>query len=352
MSLTSRERVLAAFAHREPDRVPTWCGSSPEFWDKAKRQLGLDDEGLRVRLGDDFRRVLPVYRGPEAALAEGATYCSPFGIQRTGIGYGQPLSHPLAHATLTEVQGFPWPDPCWEDASQARQEALRYEGQYAILGGSWAPFFHDFIDLVGMEGMAFMLHDEPEVADAILAHIVDYYYAASRRMFEAAGDAIDVFFIGNDFGTQTGPMLGERQFRRFIAPQLKRLIDLGHAFGLKVQLHCCGGFRPLIPALIEMGLDALHAVQPSARGMDLAALKRDFGAAMVFNGCIDSHHVLIAGPSPEFVAARTRAVLEIMKPGGGFVAGPSHDYVLEETPLANVLAMYDTIREYGSYQEQ
>ena len=102
--MTSKERVMTAFAHREPDRVPAWCGSSPEFWDKAKRELGLDDEGLLVRFGDDFRRVFAGYNGPQVELSEGAVYCTPFGIEREGLGYGQPMSHPLATASLDEVR--------------------------------------------------------------------------------------------------------------------------------------------------------------------------------------------------------------------------------------------------------
>ena len=80
----------------------------------------------------------------------------------------------------------------------------------------------------------------------------------------------------------------------------KRLIDLGHAYRLKVQLHCCGGFEPLIPAMIAAGLDGLHAIQPCCRGMDLATLKARYGEAILFNGAIDSHHVLITG-TPESV---------------------------------------------------
>ena len=113
-------------------------------------------------------------------------------------------------------------------------------------------------------------------------------------------------------------------------------------------MHCCGGFRDLIPAMIETGLDALHAVQPSCYGMKLADLKKDFGDRMVFNGCIDSHHVLIDG-DPESVKKQTKAVMDIMMPGGGFIAGASHDTILEETPVENVLAMFDTILEYGIY---
>jgi len=172
--------------------------------------------------------------------------------------------------------------------------------------------------------------------------------AVSERIFDAAGDVIDIFFIGNDFGGQQAPLMGPDQFRRFMLPHLERLIDLGHRFGLKVQLHCCGGFRPLIPMMIEAGLDAVHAIPPSCGGMDLSALKADFGHQIVFNGAIDSHPVLIDG-TPELVRQATREALEIMMPGGGYIAGPSHDYVLEETPAENVLAMVDTVRELGAY---
>jgi uroporphyrinogen-III decarboxylase len=155
-----------------------------------------------------------------------------------------------------------------------------------------------------------------------------------------------VFFIGNDFGSQNGPLLSPAQFDRFMLPHLARLIDLGHAYGLKVQLHCCGGFEPLMPAMIAAGLDGLHALQPCCRGMDLAALKANYGRQILFNGAIDSQHVLIAG-TPESVRRRTLEVLRIMAPGGGYVAGASHDYILEETPVENVLAMFDAAAEYG-----
>ncbi len=346
--MTSRERVMTAFAHRAPDKVPAWCGSSPGFWDAAKQSLGLDDEGLRRRLGDDFRRVSARYAGPDLGLSPGATGRSPFGIERAGIGYGQPLSHPLAHATsVREILDYTWPDPDWMDISAVRAEAESHGGRYAILGGDWSPFWHDAIDFVGLERLYFLMYDAPEAAEILFRKITDFYHEVSRRMFEAAGSAIDIFFIGNDFGSQTGPLLGLDLFERFALPSLARLIDLGHRFGKKVMLHCCGGFRPLIPSMIRAGLDAVHALQPSCHGMDPAGLKRDFGARLVLNGAIDSHHVLITG-TPGSVRASTRAVLDILAPGGGYIAGASHDWILPETPLANVLAMFDTIAEYRS----
>ena len=345
LRLTPKERVLTTFEHQEPDCVPAWCGTSEAFWEKATRALRLDDEALRLRLGDDFRRVFAEYAGPEFPLSENATYRTVFGIERHGMGYGQPLSHPLAEATLKEVHAYPWPDPQWIDVSAVKADASSFHGEYAILGGDWSPFWHDLIDLLGMETVYEKMFTDPDIVHAVLDHVVDYYATVSQRIFDVAADVLDIFFIGNDFGAQTGPLLSPPLFDRFMLPHIKRLVDLGHVYGLKVQLHCCGGFAPLIPSMVDAGVDALHAIQPCCTGMDLSTLKAEFGDKIVFNGAIDSQHVLIDG-TPETVRDRTHEVLEIMAPGGGYVAGASHDYILEETPVENVVAMFDAIKDF------
>lgn len=344
--MTGHDRVLSAFRHEEPDKVPRWCGSSVEFWDKAKQSLNLDDEALRIRFGDDFRRVCAPYV-EIGRLLGGVSNRTPFRIERHGIGYGQPTSHPLATASLKELHEYPWPDASRTDVSKLRSEAEAWKGQYAILGGDWSPFWHDAIDLLGMEALYLKMYDDPEFVDALLEHIVSYYEESSRRMFEEAADVMDIFFIGNDFGSQTGPLLGPELFNRFMLPHLQRLINLGHDYGLLVQLHCCGGFEPLLPSMIKSGLDAVHAIQPCCHGMDLRSLKEQYGDKIVFNGCIDSHHVLIDGDSSEFVRQQTLEVLSIMAPGGGYIAGASHDSILEETPVENVLAMFDAVEEFS-----
>ena len=346
--MNSRDRVAAVFNHDIPDRVPCWCGSSEEFWLKAGQELGLDDEGLRVRFHDDFRRVYAQYKGPHIQESSGAKVRNIFGIDRQGLGYGQALNHPLANASFKEVCDYAWPDPNWMDVSSIRADALGYNGQYAILGGDWSPFWHDVVELLGMETLFIRMYTEPEVVKKVFESVVDYYFEVSRRIFEEAGDCIDIFFIGNDFGSQCGPLLGPDLFGEFIYPHLVRLADLGRAYRLKVQMHCCGGIEPLIPLMIEAGIDALHAVQPSCHGMDLKTLKETFGDKVIFNGAIDSHHILIDGTA-ETVRKDTRKVLEVMMPGGGYIAGASHDAILEETPVENILAMFDVVCEYGVY---
>lgn len=347
--MTPHERVMTAFLHQQPDRVPMWCGASAEFWEKTKKELHLDDEGLRLRFRDDFRRVFAEYAGQQFPLTHPqATYRTPFGIERIGYGYGQPMSHPLADANIMQVHDYPWPDPGWMDVSKIKTAARAYNGRFAILGGDWSPFWHDAIDLFGMENLYIKMYSEPETVDAVLKHLVDYYFEVSQRIFDAASDAIDVFFIGNDFGSQMGPLMSPVMFDRFMVPHLRRLCDLGHSYGLKVQMHCCGGVYELIESMIQAGLDGLHAVQPSCRGMDLRRLKSEFGGRMVFNGAIDSHHTLIEKNSTG-VKEDTRLVLKTMKPGGGYIAGASHDTILKETPVENVLAMFDAIEEFGIY---
>ena len=181
---------------------------------QGQAALGLDDdEALRLRFGDDFRRVLgPLRRAGVPAVAR--AHLSHGLRRRARTARLRPADGPSAgRRTLRQVHDYPWPDPAWMDVSRIRGEALAWGRQYAILGGDWSPFWHDAIDLLGMENLYFKMYDEPELVDAVFGHLVDYYAAVSQRIFDAAADAIDIFFIGNDFGSQTGPLLGPSAIR-------------------------------------------------------------------------------------------------------------------------------------------
>ncbi len=180
------------------------------------------------RFHDDFRRVYSRYAGPDKFNPD----CGPingktksiFGIEREGIGYGQAAAHPLANAEIEEIHTYAWPSPDWFDVSHIREDALAWKNQYAVLGGEWCPIFHDAIDLLGMENMLILMYEDPDIVHAVLSHITDFYYELSAREFEAAQGAIDIFFIGNDLGSQTGTSAGRR-----IVPQIS--ISLFEAAG-------------------------------------------------------------------------------------------------------------------------
>ena len=114
--------------------MPRWCGASTEFWEKAKQELNLNDEELCVRFGDDFRRITASYEVSQDGLAAGVTYKTIFGIERSGLGYGQPLSHPLADADIQAVHAHPWPDASWVNVSKLRADAAPWKGQGQGLG--------------------------------------------------------------------------------------------------------------------------------------------------------------------------------------------------------------------------
>ena len=194
-----------------------------------------------------------------------------------------------------------------------------------------------------------LLAAEPQKSHAFLDKILQIHLEELRRFLEDVGEFVDIVLFGDDLGTQTGAQISPATYREFFKPRHSEMWRLAKRLAeVKVMLHCCGGFAEFIPDLIEAGLDGLHAVQPSCRGMELRKLKAEFGDKILFNGAIDSHHVLIDG-TPQSVRDATCEVLDIMKPGGGYVAGASHDTILEETPLENVLAMFETVREYGVY---
>ncbi|HOX06756.1 MAG TPA: uroporphyrinogen decarboxylase family protein [Planctomycetota bacterium] len=163
---------------------------------------------------------------------------------------------------------------------------------------------------------------------------------------QAVGDRISVIFMcGTDLGTQNGPFMSAETYRELHKPFHKRLNDWVHAHTKwKTFKHSCGSILPLIPELVEAGFDILNPVQCSAAGMDAAELKRRFGAEVTFwGGGVDTQRTLPFG-RPEEVRAQVRERIATFGPGGGFVFNPIHN-VQAGTPVANLLAMYETVRE-------
>ncbi len=338
---THRHRFLSAFDQQPIKSIPRWLGSSREFIEKVSSLLGIDEEAFHKRISDDLRWI------ESEPIGQSNLRIDPFGIRRIGSGYGQPASHPLKESTSIErLRDYPWPKAEAVDISGIRSRVESIGGEYAIAGGPWSPFWHDAIDLVSLESLACLMYDDPVFVETLLARIVDYYIALSTRIFEEVGSDIDLFFIRNDFGTQTGPLISPRHFRRFISPCLKRFVLLGHRYDIKVMLHSSGGILPLIPEIIEAGVDALHALQPDCPGMQSMALKKSFGKQIVLSGAIDARNILRTG-KPEEVRKEVIGKLHMMSPGGGYIAAPSVDVITEDIPVENILAMYEAIEAFS-----
>ncbi|NLE75467.1 MAG: hypothetical protein GX605_01785 [Chloroflexi bacterium] len=368
--MNAKERVLAAIAHQEPDRVPLDFVSVPEQMGNLRRHFGLPpktpdanapvgigeyvDSEVAACLGTDLRNVAPKYVGPPTVRYDDGSFLDFWGVRRkpvrhaTGV-YNEVIDAPLKGASsLQEVDRHRWPSVEWFDFKPVTQQC-REQSEYALVAG-W-PMTVDFINrsamLCGYDRVLLGLATGDPVVFAILDRLSDFFLKFNQRYFEAGQGYLDIAFYGDDYGTQGGSLISPRTFRSIFQPRWAPHMEQVRSFGLKAMLHSCGSTRVLLPDIIDTGFHILQTVQPEAKGMDLHELKEQFGDRLCFNGCISVQQVL-PHTTPDGVRAEVRRVIEIMAPGGGFILGPTHN-IQSDTPLENVLAMYETAQTVGVY---
>jgi uroporphyrinogen decarboxylase len=367
-AMTSKQRVLAALNHQEPDRVPVDFHTVPEQVETLCRYFGLErddpslvpptgdyvDAGLLERLDIDVRTVWPKYTGPPIRRAADGTFVDFWGVPRrpvrnqTGV-YNEVIQPPLGQATsAADVARHAWPRLEWFDFSVIGEQSRHFQ-QYAVVSG-W-PGNVDFINrtatLCGYERVLTGLATGDAVVLAVFDTLIEFFLAYNRRCYEAGQGGIDIAFHGDDLGSQMGPLISSKMYRDIFRPRWAPIIELDRAFGLKIMLHSCGGTRKLMPELVDTGFDAIQTIQPEARGMDLAGLKAEFGEHLAFDGAISVQQVL-PSMSPDGVRAEVERVIQIMAPGGGYILGPSHN-IQTDTSIENILAMYGAARQAGRY---
>jgi uroporphyrinogen decarboxylase len=195
------------------------------------------------------------------------------------------------------------------------------------------------------DGFLMLLAGNPKRAHEFLDLLVEIHLANLERFLGTVGPYIDVIVFGDDLGMQNGPQISPAMYEEFFKPRHARMWRRAKELApVKVMLHCCGGVRPLIPHLIEAGLDATNPVQISCTGMEPAALKRDFGGRLTFwgGGC-DTRFVL-SKATPQQVRRHVREQISILAPGGGFVFQQVHN-ILADVPPENIIAMFDAVNE-------
>ena len=196
----------------------------------------------------------------------------------------------------------------------------------------------------GFENWMVTLASDPGYVHALLDRIVTAWMENIRRLYQAIGDRVQIFQTFDDLGTQGSPFISVKMFRELIMPYYKRAFDWIHQHTpWKVLLHSDGAIYPLIPSLVEMGVDTLNPIQVSAAGMDPARLKRELGSHLAFWGAAcDSQHTLPFG-TPANVAGETGKNVSILAPGGGYVCASVHN-IQAGVPPENIVALFDTAR--------
>lgn len=344
--MVPRDRFYAVLDGIRPDRFPMWFGGDPETLKNVSDYLGTEGEEETLdRLGIDFRTLRPEYVGPELKSYDDGSWETFWGIRRKGEYYGQAITHPLQEAeSVEDLEDYEWPSLDNWSVDHLEEEAELYR-DYAIISGSWSPFFHDATDLIGFETCLTKMIQNPEVVEAVVNRCFDFYYELSRRSFEKIGREIDLFFVGNDFGGKSGLLFSPELWRRFIRGPLKKLVDMAHANGSKFALHSCGDVEEIIPDLIEIGVDILNPIQVSAEHMDPEKLVDKYGDSLVFFGGIDEKELLRYGTEEE-VRKETRRIIDVLGSYNRYIVAPSHDYLLPDLPPENIVAMYEEAKGY------
>jgi uroporphyrinogen decarboxylase len=356
--MNSKERVLTAFAHQEPDRVPINYMANPGIDRRLKDHFGLaeqDNEGLRQALGVDFRNVGVSYTGPKLHEDIPDRQIDMWGIHRRWIehdtgGYWDYCDFPLQDATLDDIKAWPMPDPDNFDYTHVAEQCKQWQ-DYCVVAGSAG--LGDIINSAGMiRTMSQVLIDLITDAPAGLRYIdrkVDTQLEITRRMLEAAQGGIDLLWLGEDLGTQIGPMISVELYRKHIRPRHQRLVDLAKEYGLPVAIHSCGSSSWAFEDFIEMGINVVDTLQPEAKNMAPAHLKAHFGGRLAFHGCISTAGPVATGTMQETIDT-VRETLEVMMPGGGYAFSPTH-MLQDNSPTENVVAMYETAHALGRYDK-
>lgn len=330
--MARRELIQALLDGQAVERCGFWLGNPHvDTWPRLHHYFGTtSDEALRQKLGDDVRWICPQFYAD--------AYQHPQGRELFDAGLDR-VKHqvaPLAHCEdLAEVDRFPWPDPDYLNFDSCLRD-LREAGDVYRLSGFWTCFYHNVADLFGMEEYFVKMHTQPEIVEAVTDRVCQFYWEANERFFAVAGNLVDGFFFGNDFGTQQSLICGPRQFERFLYPWLRKFVEQGHRHGYQVALHSCGSIHAVINRLIEAGVDCLHPLQAKAANMDAETLARDFGGRVAFLGGIDTQHLLTYG-TPDEIRADVRRVKQLLGPR--LIVSPSHEALLPNVPPENVAAL-------------
>ncbi len=351
-----RERVQMALAHQAPDRCPMQVSFTPEFAERLRADLDIQGRkvhnphgggntyALERALGEDL--LLTSVGWANSYYQAGGSYTDEW-----GIGWrSQPYTTPFGAGQYTEITGHPLanenalaaycpPDPQRPELyAEAERVVHDFKDEYWIVGVTVTTIFETAWALRGLNQMLVDFVENPGLADAILDIPYHYHLAAAKKLV-ALG--VDMIWTGDDVGMQTGMLISPRAWRRFFKPRMAHFIASLKAINpqVKVAYHSDGNILPIIPDLVEIGLDVLNPIQPAC--MDPARLKREFGDRLCFWGSMDEQHTLPFG-SPEDVKREVLNRLDTLGRNGGLILGPTH-HVQLDTPLENFWAMVNTI---------
>ena len=382
--MLSRERMLMALNHQEPDRVPidfggtTATGIQVTAYDCLKKLLGIEtpsliankraqlvavEEVIKKRLHTDVDGIglnppasLPAVVAPPVDTSPVNISIDEWGgYWLSGVsGEHTATNPPLARMeTAAEVEAYSfWPDP----TDPARYAGLREKvldlkshSQRAIAFNLGCQIASQARNMRGYEQwlMDFILN--PALAETIMRKIMTIHLVIAEQALAVIGDQVDVVTVADDLAIQNAPMMSPAVYRKMIKPMQQEMFGFIKArTKAKLFYHCCGAASFFLDDFLEAGIDILNPVQVSATNMQPEYLKKRYGSRVTFWGGVDTQQLLPYGSQQE-VADGVKRLIDIMAPGGGFILATVHN-IRPEVPPENLIALFDTALEYGRYK--
>ena len=377
--MNSRERILKTLNHEEPDHVPfdlaasTWTGITNTAYQNLRNFMGLDpaepewsdviqqivipEEKILDELEVDTRGVFPITSHNDdvyARLRDKGDYWEYFDewsflhhFPKNGYWFSL-VESPMEEVDFSQeniVRDFSWPDAGDKRRfAGLRKQAIQFrdQGKIVFTKGLCAGLFEMHQRIRGMTNAMTDSMLYPENADKLAGKLADLKIEFWDKALDELGDVVDIVGEGDDYGTQQSQLISPEQFRTDYKTHFSRVLSFikDKAPEVKIMFHSCGNVRPIIPDLIEMGVDILNPVHITAEGMEPYQLKKDFGSSLTFwGGGIDTQQVLPHGTESE-IADHVRANLDALAPGGGYVFCTVHN-IQAEVPVQNIIAMYN-----------
>lgn len=368
-----RERVIAAIDRIETDRVPLDMGSTggllvdPVYF-KVKELLGFKDDIKPYRSGStanyyderilealdiDFRHLwLASPDKPKSKVNEDGTVTDNWNITWSKEG-SYPVIFPLKGLSAAEIANYKWPEPKGWNTDELRERARHYyeDTDYcvvakAVLDG--AGILERCYYLRSIDDFFIDMIEDEDLVQYIIDKIVNIEISLWDMYLDAVGPYVQIIQRAADLGTQTSLFISPGLYRKYFKPAEDKVFTFikSKAPHVKIWFHSCGAVEPLIPDLIELGVDILNPVQPLCRGMDSFDLKKKYGHKLCFHGGIDIQKALPGTKKDIIREVETR--IKALGPGGGYILAPAN-HIQKDTPPENVITMYRHAAEYGKY---
>lgn len=369
-----RDRVLAALAHTEADRVPTgdnqvdprlvehilgrptlastgrdelealWNGER----DRVVGDYCADHVELPLALDWDYVRV-PVVPAdvphPRLQTTGPYSWIDSEGFEVTMNASAGNIAVRSQYPSL-EIDELPDPDAPF-DVDPSQLDAIRHVVEQ--LGDSHFIVARASVDgtfpwgsTVGMDEFLVRMITDPD----FVHRAIEVYVTRSLAWIDAFFDAgVDAVMTTDDYSDNRGPLMGVERYREFILPGLARQCEAVHARGGYFIKHTDGNTWPILDSFVDLGIDGWHGIQPDI-GMDFKLLKQRYGDELCFFGGVNCHS-LIEGP-PASVREEVRYAIEHAAAGGGLVIATSNVVQPGTTP-DNYAAMRQAVRDFGGY---